>query len=86
VIANNSEPELAQKLAAYLLSAQAQSRALAVGNIVPSNTTVPASTPEAEKKLADFHKDMQNAVTLDWDVINAKRPEWNSRWNKMIER
>jgi ABC-type thiamine transport system substrate-binding protein len=86
VIANNSEPELAQKLAAYLLSAQAQSRALAVGNIVPSNTTVTASTPEAEKKLADFHKDMQNAVTLDWDVINAKRPEWNSRWNKMIER
>jgi putative spermidine/putrescine transport system substrate-binding protein len=29
---------------------------------------------------------MQNAVTLDWDIINARRPEWNSRWNKMIER
>jgi putative spermidine/putrescine transport system substrate-binding protein len=29
---------------------------------------------------------MKTAVTLDWDAINAKRPEWNSRWNKMIER
>jgi putative spermidine/putrescine transport system substrate-binding protein len=86
VIAHNSEPELAQKLAAYLLSAQAQSKALAIGNIVPSNSKVTATTPEAEKKLGAFHHYMQNAVTLDWDVINAKRPEWNNRWNKMIER
>lgn len=86
VIANNSEPELAQKLAAYLLSADAQSKALAAGNIVPSNTKAKATTPEAEKKLEAFHTNMKNAVTLDWDQINAKRPEWNSRWNKMIER
>ena len=86
VIANNSEPELAQKLAAYLLSADAQSKALAAGNIVPSNTKAKATTPEAEKKLEAFHANMKTAVTLDWDQINAKRPEWNSRWNKMIER
>ena len=86
VIANNSEPELAQKLAAYLLSAEAQSKALAVGNVVPSNTRSKATTPEAEKKLEAFHRYMKTAVVLDWDAINAKRPEWNSRWNKMIER
>ena len=86
VIANNSEPELSQKLAAYLLSAQAQSKALAAGNIVPSNPKAKASTPEAEKKLEAFHANMKTAITLDWDAINAKRPEWNSRWNKMIER
>mgnify|MGYP000548327161 CR=1 FL=1 len=45
VIARNSEPELAQKLAAYLLSPEAQSKALAAGNIVPSNTKAKASTP-----------------------------------------
>jgi putative spermidine/putrescine transport system substrate-binding protein len=28
---------------------------------------------------------MKTAVTLDWDAINAKRSEWNSRWNKRIE-
>lgn len=86
VIANNSEPELSQKLAAYLLSADAQSKALAAGNVVPSNPKAKASTPEAEKKLEAFHANMKTAVVLDWDAINAKRPEWNSRWNKMIER
>lgn len=86
VIAKNSEPDLAQKLAAYLLSPEAQSKALAAGNIVPSNTKAKATTPEAETKLEAFHANMKTAVTLDWDQINAKRPEWNSRWNKMIER
>jgi putative spermidine/putrescine transport system substrate-binding protein len=86
VIANNSEPELAQKLAAYILSPEAQSKALQYGNIVPSNTKAKATTPEGEAKLTKFHEYMKNAVTLDWDAINEKRPDWNSRWNKMIER
>lgn len=86
VIANNSEPELSQKLAAYLLSAEAQAKAMAFGNGVPSNTTAKAPTPEAQAKLDVFNTNMKTAVTLDWDAINAKRPEWNSRWNKMIER
>jgi putative spermidine/putrescine transport system substrate-binding protein len=86
VIANNSEPELAQKLAAYLLSPEAQSKALQYGNIVPSNVKAKAPTPEAEAKLKKFHEYMKTAVTLDWDTINEKRPEWNSRWNKTIER
>ncbi|KFC70425.1 ABC transporter, perisplasmic binding protein [Bosea sp. LC85] len=86
VIANNSEPDLAQKLAAYVLSADAQSRMMATGSGVPSNTKARTATPEAEAKLKAFHSNMKSAVTLDWDAINAKRPEWNSRWNKMIER
>ncbi|WP_315754383.1 MULTISPECIES: ABC transporter substrate-binding protein [unclassified Bradyrhizobium] len=86
VIANNSEAELSQKLAAYLLSPEAQAKALAAGNIVPSNTTAKATTPAAEQKLATFHGYMKSAITLDWDVINARRPEWNTRWNRMIER
>ncbi|CAH1650738.1 ABC transporter substrate-binding protein [Hyphomicrobiales bacterium] len=86
VIANNSEAELAQKLAAYLLSPEAQAKALAAGNVVPSNPKAKAETAEAEKKLEAFHNNMKTAVVLDWDAINAKRPEWNSRWNKMIER
>ena len=24
--------------------------------------------------------------TLDWDAVNALRPEWNTRWNKTVER
>ena len=29
---------------------------------------------------------MKSVVTLDWDTINQQRPEWNTRWNKTIER
>ena len=86
VIANNGEPELAQKLAEFLLSAAAQSKALEFGNIVPSNTTAKAATPGGRQTLDTIHVYMKTAITLDWDAINAKRPEWNSRWNKMIER
>lgn len=84
-IAKNSEPELTQKLAAYLLSAEAQSKALDAGDVYPSNPKAVSSTPEGKAKLAAFQTYMKTAVVLDWDAINAKRPEWNSRWNKMIE-
>jgi putative spermidine/putrescine transport system substrate-binding protein len=86
VIANNSEAELAQKLAAYLLTPEAQSKAFAAGNIVPTNSLAKAVTPDSEQKLATFHTYLKNAITVDWDAINAKRPEWNSRWNRMIEK
>jgi putative spermidine/putrescine transport system substrate-binding protein len=86
VLANNSEPELAQKLAAYLLSPEAQASAMTIGNAIPSNPKTKAPTPEAQSKIDAFNTYMKTAVTLDWDAINAKRPEWNSRWNKIIER
>jgi putative spermidine/putrescine transport system substrate-binding protein len=86
VIAKNSEDQLAQKLAAYLLSADAQAKALAAGNVIPSNPLAKAQTPAAQEKLDAFLTYMKTAIVVDWDVINAKRPEWNSRWNKMIER
>jgi putative spermidine/putrescine transport system substrate-binding protein len=38
------------------------------------------------KQVADITKWMKTAVTLDWDSINANRPAWNARWNKIIER
>lgn len=86
VIANNPEPELAQKLAAYLLSPESQAKAMTIGSAIPSNPKAKAPTPEAQAKMDAFNTYMKTAVVLDWDAINAKRPEWNSRWNKMIER
>jgi putative spermidine/putrescine transport system substrate-binding protein len=29
---------------------------------------------------------MKTVITLDWDNINKLRPDWNTRWNKTIER
>lgn len=51
VLAGNNEPELSQKLAHYLLSADAQSKALDHGNLIPSNQKAKAGTPDAQAKL-----------------------------------
>lgn len=86
VIANNSEPELSQKLAHYLLSADAQSKALEHGNIFPSNKNAKAENPATAEKLAKFQTYMETAHMLNWDAINENRQAWNNRWNRTIER
>jgi putative spermidine/putrescine transport system substrate-binding protein len=86
VIAKNSEPVLSQKLAEYLLSAQAQAAGLEHGNQIPSNPKAPAVGDDAKLKLRQFADYMKSAVVLDWTVINENRPAWNARWNRSIER
>jgi putative spermidine/putrescine transport system substrate-binding protein len=85
VIAKNSEPALAHKLAQYLLSPEAQALALEHGKQIPSNAKTPAkgATAALVKQMSDY---MKTAVTVDWDVINENRPAWNQRWNKTVER
>ncbi len=78
VIANNNQPELAQKLAQYLLSPQAQGLALQYSGNDPSNPNAPG---------AGGMKDaLQKATVIDWNAINAHRPEWNARWKRQVER
>lgn len=86
VIANNSEPALAQKLAEHLLSAEAQAAGLQHGNQIPSNPKAPAVGDDAKARLKQFGDYMKTAVVVDWDAINENRPAWNARWNRSIER
>ena len=86
VTANNDAPDLAQKLAEFLLTPQAQAAALEFGNQIPSNLKTQATTPAAAETVKRFQAYMKTVVTLDWDAVNQLRPEWNSRWNKTIER
>lgn len=85
VIARNDEPALAQKLAAFLLSPGAQAKALQGGGSIPANpkTPLPADTDVLIKHAVDYAR---TAVVMDWDVINAQRPAWSTRWNKTVER
>ena len=85
IIANNSEPELAQKLTEFLLSPQAQANVLQFGAQIPTNPKAPV-VGEGIPQVAAINKWMKNAVTVDWDSINANRPAWNARWNKTVER
>jgi putative spermidine/putrescine transport system substrate-binding protein len=85
VIANNSEPELSQKLAEFLLSPLAQANVLQYGAQIPTNPKAPA-VGDGVKQVADINQWMKTAVTIDWDSINANRPAWNARWNKTVEK
>ncbi|PWC42607.1 ABC transporter substrate-binding protein [Azospirillum sp. TSO22-1] len=85
VVANTPDAEPAQKLAAFLLSTEAQEAALKYGAQIPSNTKAKAPAESAEV-MEKFQGYMKTAVMVDWDAINEKRPEWNQRWNKEIER
>jgi len=86
VTAHNGNPALAQKLAEFLLSTQAQAAALEFGNQIPSNLMTQPGSPAAQATVDRFKVYMKSVVTLDWDAVNALRPEWNMRWNKTIER
>lgn len=86
VIARNSEPELAQKLAEYLLSTEAQAKALQYGNYNPSNAKTKPPTEAALAEFRTLNEYMKTAVTVDWDTINENRPTWNQRWNRVVER
>ncbi|MDM3886579.1 ABC transporter substrate-binding protein [Pseudomonas sp. BCRC 81390] len=85
VTANNDQPELAQKLAEFLLSPEAQAPALELGDQIPSNPNTPTSD-KTRGQVEAMHTYLQTAVTIDWDQVNNQRPEWNARWNRQIER
>ena len=77
---------MAQKLAEFPLTPQAQSAALEFGNQIPSNLKTQPSAPAAQATVERFKGYMKTVNTLDWDAVNALRPEWNTRWNKTVER
>ncbi|RMR58741.1 Extracellular solute-binding protein [Pseudomonas cichorii] len=84
-IAKNNQPQLTQKLAAYLLTAEAQAPALELGDQIPSNPNTP-TTDKTRDQVQAMKKYLETAVTIDWDQVNQIRPEWNARWSRSIER
>lgn len=46
----------------------------------------PAFARAAQAKLDAFNAYMKTANTLDWDAVNEGRQQFNSRWNRTIEK
>ena len=84
-IANNTQPELAQKLAAFLLTPEAQAAALEDGDQIPSNPNTP-TTDKTRGQVEAMKQYLTTAIAIDWDQVNEQRPAWNARWNRSIER
>jgi len=45
-----------------------------------------AGNPTAQETVERFKGYMKTVNTLDWEAVNTLRPEWNTRWNKTVER
>ncbi|MNN07272.1 thiamine transporter substrate binding subunit [compost metagenome] len=84
-IANNTQPQLAQKLAAFLLTPEAQAAALEDGDQIPSNPNTPTSE-RTRGQVEAMQQYLETAIAVDWDQVNEQRPAWNARWNRSIER
>ena len=85
VVANNPDPALAQKLSAFLISAAAQSKAAVAGRQIPTNRQ--AKMPDSmQQQLGNLDELVKKVNVVDWDVINANRPQWDARWNRQVER
>lgn len=84
VLANNSESALAQKLATYVITPEAQKLALDHASYSPTNATV-SESGEVGEQLKEMQSYVKNAVVLDWKVINKNRPSWNTQWNRSVE-
>ncbi|MBT2339127.1 MULTISPECIES: ABC transporter substrate-binding protein [Pseudomonas] len=84
-IAQNTQPELAQKLAAFLLTPEAQAIALEEGDQIPSNPNTP-TTDKTRGQVEAMKQYLGTAIAVDWDQVNEQRPAWNARWNRSIER
>jgi len=85
VVANNPDPALAQKLAQFMISASAQSKAASAGRQIPTNRQ--ATMPDTmQKQLGNLDDLVKKVNVVDWDVINTNRPQWDARWNRQVER
>ena len=85
VVDHNPDPQLAQKLAQFLLSAPAQSKAAEAGRQIPTNRLA-KMTPAMQQSIGNVDEVMRKVTVVDWNAINAHRAQWDARWNRQIER
>lgn len=74
VLADNPDVDLAQKPTDYLIRPEVQALAMENSSYNPVNSkaTLKGKAAEAQCKMNGM---LKTAIALDWDVINAERPE-----------
>jgi putative spermidine/putrescine transport system substrate-binding protein len=83
-VAGAKNAALAQDFLQFLVSPEIQQVFAVQGGNGPSNATVKL-TPEQQRGLP-YGDEAKALKVVDWDVVNAKREEWNKRWTREIER
>lgn len=83
VVEGAPEAALGQKFLQHVASAEMQGILAEVGyGPVNQNTKL---TPEIAAKVVSGPEKVNAMISPDYSVINAKRAEWTSRWNRAVE-
>ena len=83
VVEGAHEAALGQKFLQHVASAEMQGILAEVGyGPVNRNTKL---TPEIAAKVVSGPEKVNAMISPDYSVINAKRAEWTSRWNRAVE-
>ena len=83
-VAGAKNAKEAQDFVQFLVSPEVQFAFATKAGNGPVNKTVVLS-PEQQKGLP-YGESAQALKPVDWDVVNAKREEWNKRWTREVER
>jgi putative spermidine/putrescine transport system substrate-binding protein len=83
-VAGSKNGAEAQALVQYMLTPEVQKIMAKGAGLGPSNMTVKLSA--AEQVGVPYGDQVKQLKAIDWDVVNAKREEWNKRWVREIER
>ena len=83
-VAGSKNDKEAQEFVQFLVTPEAQVVLAKGAGAGPVNMNVKLS-PE-EQKGVPYGDQVKQLTTIDWDVVNPAREEWNKRWTREIER
>jgi putative spermidine/putrescine transport system substrate-binding protein len=79
------QPALAQAFLQYVLSPEVQALLADKQGWGPVNKTTKIA-PEVASRVVFGPEKVDKLVSVNYNVINAKRADWTTRWNRTIER
>ena len=79
------QPALAQAFLQFVLSAEVQAQLAEKQGWGPVNKTTKIA-PDVAERVVFGPERVDKLVSVNYNVINAKRAEWTTRWNRTVER
>jgi putative spermidine/putrescine transport system substrate-binding protein len=83
-VAGAPQPELAQEFLRFVISAESQAILAEANGWGPVNQRAKLA-PEVAARVVYGPEKINALIAPNYDVINAKRSEWTTRWNRSVE-
>lgn len=85
VVEGAPQAKLGQQFLQHVASAESQAQLAGSQGWGPVNKTTKLS-PDVVKRVVFGPEKVSALISPNYDIINAKRAEWTSRWNRAVER